>query len=163
MTVKELMDVATYCDIAEIIVRKEGHGQWMQGYRIGENAVIYPSELTSEIRELKELKEYTSPTIALTHGEEVELSKNGIIGQMPMKIICKSCHKLPDYIGKLEVCSFQPRHVPGFHKEQLTHNEFALEIECYPNNYEEIVEIKESKNKELPVQMNITDYIEETV
>lgn len=132
MTVQELLDVMSFCDLVEIVIRKTGHGQWIQGFRIGKEAVIYPSEVTAEIREMKDIKEYRSPRVCLEDGEIIDCR----VGfHLPMKVICRDCHKLPEQIGRLEVCSALPRHVPEFHGAQLTHNEFSLEINCYPDDY----------------------------
>lgn len=160
MTVKELIDAAPFCDVVEIVVRKEGHGQWIQGYRIGVNAKIYPSEITAEIRELKGLKEYWNPPIPLEYGEEIDFNRIGLLKNLPMRVICKDCHKLPDYIGRLEVSSYQPRHIPSYHKDQLTHNDFDLDINCYPDNYAPMIEAAESKTEQLPGQMSIEEFLE---
>lgn len=157
MTVQELLDAADYCDIIEVIVRRHGHGKWLQGYRVGRCAKIFPSEITAEVREIKGLKEYsdTLHDVPLKAGEVVDVMN---VGFLPMKVICKDCHKLPPQIGNLEVCDFQPRHIPSFHKNQLTHNEFALDINCYPDNYTPMVEVKESVNDQLEGQISIFDY-----
>lgn len=132
MTVQELMDVMSFCDLLEVTVRKTGRGQWIQGYRIGKDAKIFPSEQSKEMREERGLKFYENKTLYLEDGAEVDVKK-GI--NLPMKIICKDCHKLPEYIGNLEVCDALPRNVPQFHKDALTHNNFALDVDCYPDNY----------------------------
>ena len=132
MTVQELMDVMSFCDLLEVVVRKTGHGQWVQGYRIGKEAKIFPSEQTAEMRESRGLKSYENKTIYLEEGTEVDI-KRGF--DLPMKVICKDCHKLPEYIGNLEVCDALPRNVPQFHGDNLTHNSFALDVDCYPDNY----------------------------
>jgi hypothetical protein len=49
MTVKELIDVSPSCDIVEIVIRNEG--KWVQGYRVGKNAQIYPCEYSVEALE----------------------------------------------------------------------------------------------------------------
>lgn len=151
MTVQELLDTMPCCDLVEIVVRKTGHGQWIQGYRVGKNAMIYPSEVSAEIRELKGMKEYHSHRVDLEEGEIVDV-KVGF--HLPMKVICKDCHKLPDHIGRLEVCSVQPRHIPFFHNDQLTHNEFSLNINCYPDCFipDRFVEARETKR--IPDTMN---------
>lgn len=160
MTVKELIDAAPFCDVVEIVVRKEGHGQWIQGYRVGSRAQIYPSEVTAEIRELKGLKEYHSPSVPLNDGEIIDFEKYGLMSRMKMRVICKSCHKVPDYIGRLEVCEFMPRHVPSFHKGNLYHNDFSMEINCYPDNYAPMIEAAEAKTEQLPGQMSIEEFLE---
>lgn len=157
MTLQELLDASPFCDSIEVIVRKEGHGMWIQGYRIGKNANIYPSEITAELRELKGLKEYGSTSAYLDEGEEVDVK---IGSHLPMKVICKDCHKLPNNIANLEVCSIQPRHIAYLHKDIMTHNEYSLEVFCYPDNYvtEKRIETKEDAN--LIGQMDIFGYLE---
>jgi hypothetical protein len=146
MTVKELLDAAIFCDIAEIIVRKDGGGQWIQGYRIGKDAKIYPSEVTAEMREAKEIKEYPAPAIKLKEGEAIEFSKTGLSKELPMKVICKDCRTcLPEEIGRLKVNRFQPRHIPSFHKDQATHNDYELEIDCYPEETTPMIEVSGQK------------------
>lgn len=158
MTVQELLDCMPNCNLVEIVIRKTGHGQWIQGYRIGKEAKIYPAEVNAEIREIKGLKEYTSPRVDLNEGEIVDVERGF---HLPMKVICKDCHKLPDHIGGLEVCSALPRHVPFFHKDALTHNDFALDINCYPDGFipEKIIEAKETPQiRSLEGQMCIEDF-----
>ena len=158
MTVQELLDTMPACDLVEIVVRKTGHGQWIQGYRIGKEAKVYPAEVTAEIRELKGLNEYKSPPVYLEKDEIIDC-KVGF--NLPMKVICKDCHKLPEHIGKLEVCSVLPRHVPYFHKNALTHNDFALDINCYPDGFipEKYIVAKETAQiSSLEGQMSIEDF-----
>lgn len=158
MTVQELVDAASFCDLIEVVVRKSGRGQWIQGYRVGKDAKIYPSEVTAELRELKGLKKYESKTLYLDEGEVIELKKSGF--NLPMKVICKECHKLPDYIGNLEVSFFQPRHIQTFHMDALTNNNFSMDIDCYPDNYVPLVEVKEVKEKiaQIDGQMSLEDW-----
>lgn len=168
MTVGELINAATFCDIAEIIVRKGGNGQWVQGYRIGKNAKIFPSEVTAEIRERHGLRKLDCSTISLKEGEQEEFCKAGF--KMPMKVICSDIHKnyISEDILNLEVCSFQPRNIPHFHRDALTHNEFALDVNCYVP--EEGIPVREAKPKkekkaavdnddELPGQMRIEEFL----
>lgn len=133
MTVQELMDVMAFCDLLEVVVRKTGRGQWIQGYRIGKEAKIFPSEQTIEEIETRSFRSYDHRCINLEEGQEIDI-KRGY--DCPMKVICRDCHKLPEYIGRLEVCDALPRHVPQFHGEALTHNDFTLDVNCYPDNYE---------------------------
>lgn len=158
MTVQELVNTATFCDLIEVIVRKNGHGQWIQGYRVGKDVKIYPSEVTAELREINDLKVYETKTIYLNEGEIIDLKRGGF--NLPMKVICKDCHRLPDAIGNLIVCSFQPRHIPIFHKDALTSNNFSMYIDCYPDNYIPLVEVREVKEKieQLEGQMSIEDW-----
>ncbi len=144
MTVKELLDAAIFCDLTEIIVRQDGGGKWIRGYRIGKDAKIYPGEVTAEMREARNIKEYPSPAIKLKENEVIEFCKPGILKELPMKVICKDCRaSLPEDVGRLKVKRFQPRHVPSFHKNQLTHNDYELEIDCYPEETIPRIEVRE--------------------
>lgn len=164
MTVRELIEAAPFCDTLEIVVRERGHGKWIQGYRIGKNVEIYPCECRAEIREgniigrvLREIGEKKPP---LKDGEEKDIfcSMN-----LKMKVIKKDVVYLPDNVAQLQVCSFQPRHIPGYHKEQLTHNDFKLDICAYPEGWElekEQPETKDNVSKRIPGQMNLLDFME---
>lgn len=159
MTVQELMDAMIFCDLLEVVVRKTGHGQWIQGYRIGKEAKIFPAECTVEEWERRELRYVSRKTRYLEEGTEVDIRHGH---DLPMKVICKDCHRLPEYIGRLEVCSIQPRHIPQFHKEALTHNDFSVNIDCYPDNYvpERFIESKDVTNAQIEGQMDIMDLLE---
>lgn len=156
MTVQELMDAMPYCDLLEVVVRQTGHGKWVQGYRIGKEAKIFPSEYTIEEWEKHTFRKYSVKF--LEEGQEVDI-RHGY--DLPMKVICKDCHRLPGNIARLEVCSALPRHVPVFHKDALTHNAFALEVDCYPDGFipERAIESKEIVN-EIDGQMDIMDLLE---
>ena len=132
MTVKELMDAMPFCDLLEVVVRQTGHGKWIQGYRVGKEAKIYPSEYTVEEWEKHSFKSYDRKTRYLSEGTEVDIRH---CFDLPMKVICKDCHKLPENVGRLEVCDIVPRYVPRFHKDSVTHNNHSLEVNCYPDNY----------------------------
>lgn len=159
MTVQELMDAMPFCDLAEIVIRKTGHGQWIQGYRIGKNAKIFPSEYTVEEIEKRSFRSYERRIIHLEEGEEINI-KHGF--DLPMKVICRDCHKLPENVGRLEVCDIIPRNVPTFHGEALTHNNHSLEVNCYPDDFipERIVESKDVTVKQIDGQMDIMDLLE---
>lgn len=166
MTVKELIEAAPNCDSAEIVVREHGSGKWMQGYRIGKGIEMFPCEFTIEFQETldKSGKKYTygkhidgRQARHLTTGEvrDVYHSIN-----LPMKLIKKDVSKLPDIVANLQVCSFQPRHIPSFHKEQMTHNDFTLDINCYPEGFcPELVEekLKDKTSSEMDGQMSLFD------
>lgn len=161
MTVQELMNVMAYCDLLEIVVRKTGHGQWIQGYRIGKDAKVFPSEQTIEEIESRSFRRYDRKTIVLNEGQEVDLR---IGHNLPMKVICKDCHKLPDNIGRLEVCDVLPRNVPRFHGDALTHNSFALDVNCYPDNYtpEKYIPSKDITKEAIEDnQISIFDFMED--
>ena len=161
MTVKELIDAAIFCNVAEIVIRENGgHGRWIQGYRIGKEAKIYPSELTMEVRELMGLKAYQSGTYCCNEGEIFDIRKSA---HLPMKIICKDVHKLPEAIGALEVADFIPRKVYPIHKNNLISNSHELEIACYPVEAipDKFVECKVVQPEQLEGQMSIEDLLTE--
>lgn len=161
MTVQELMDVMFNCDLIEVVVRQTGFGKWIQGYRVGKDARIFPSEYTVEEWEKRNFMSYERRTVHLEEGAEVDI-RHGF--DLPMKVICKDCHKLPEYIGRLEVSHVIPRNVPRFHKDPLTHNNHSLEVVCYPDNYvpEKYIESKDVTTKKLngyEGQISIDDWL----
>lgn len=160
MTVKELIDVSPFCDLVEIVVRAHGHGTWVQGYRVGINAKLYPVNLSTKLREKYHLKSYQSSTIYLEEGQEIDCTQGP---HLPMKVICKKVTQIPDYIGKLTICDIQPRHIPEIHKDALTHNDFAYEIDCFPDGYTPESENEKEKaikeNKEIDGQLSIDEWI----
>lgn len=157
MTVKELIDVSSFCDLVEVVVRDHGHGKWIQGYTVGKNAKLCPCHWTSALREKYNVR--YNQTVYLEEGVE-EDAQMGNAG-LPMKIICKDVRKIPDYIGKLQVCEVQPRNIPHIHKDGLTHNDFAYDIDCFPDGYEEPKE----EPKEEPMmkgQLSVEDLLNGT-
>ena len=161
ITVKELVDFAPFCDAIEIVVREKGHGHWIQGYRISKHAEQWKTEHTVELQE----------KIKLGYGDKAPRLEDGEIRDvyhgynLPMKIIKRDVSKLPEYVAKLQVASFQPRHIPSFHREQMLHNEFSLDIDCYPDGYVPEVEKTQSNksdpNQQLEGQTNIFDFLED--
>lgn len=162
MTVKELVEAGTSCDCIEVVVREEGCRHWIQGYRVGKNVDVYPSEYSIEY--LEEKQRYES-----TYGDKMPRMRPSEIRElrrgrgMPIKVIKKDVHNLPDNIADLQVYDYQPRHIPSFHREQLTHNEFSLNVNCYPEGWqaEPIEESKVQKTGQLEGQMSIEDFLEE--
>lgn len=141
MTVKDLIDAALFCDALEIVVRENGNGEWIQGYRISKYAEQFKCEYTIELqekidkagkREIVKVRGWGNKMPCLSK-DEIRDVFHGF--NLPMKIIKKDISKTPEHIANLKVCSFQPRHIPSFHKEQLTHNEFSLEISCFPEGF----------------------------
>lgn len=153
MTVGELVEAGFFCENIEVVVRKNGTGNWIQGYRVGKDACIYPSEQRAEVREIKY---FNTGIERLKNGQEVDIKKGY---GLPMKVIAKSVEKLPEYIRKLQVAHYQPRHIHSIHGDALTHNSFDLDISCYPEGWEK-EEIKvEKKADVIEGQMNILDFI----
>lgn len=131
MTVRELIDVSPFCDLIQIVVRD--NGKWVQGYRVGKDAHIYPSEIRKEVLEKNNL-EIGRGGAWLEDGQEVDLDIQ-FNSHNPMKVICKDVMKTPDYIGNLKIQYIQPRHIPSLHGNALTHNDFSFDIDCYPDGY----------------------------
>jgi hypothetical protein len=157
MTVKELIEVSPYCDTAEIIIREHGHGRWLQGFRIGKMVKIYPCDKCTEYRK-KLAKDDQRGWIYLDKGVEVDVE---VCRDLPMKVICKDVSKIPEHIANLQICSAQPRHIPQYHKDGLTHNDFAFEIDCYPDGFVMPTEEKrEKKEEQLEGQTSIEDFLE---
>ena len=154
MTVKELIKVSPSCDLVEITVREHGHGRWIQEYRIGKNAAVYPSEITEKLKERYQIQ--TRKRIDLKPGDEVD----AMVYNYPVKVICRDVSKIPENIGRLKICTVQPRHIPGFHKEAMMHNDFSYEINCYPDGYTLEPKKKEKpQDDDLDGQMNIIDFL----
>jgi len=164
MTVKELVDAAIFCDLVEVVIRENGgHGKWIQGYRIGKEAKIYPSELTLEVRELMGLKSYQSGIYDCKEGDVLDIRRSA---HLPMKVICRDCHKMPEAIGNLEVADFIPRSVPHLHRNSLISNNHELEIACYPVDVipDKFVESKDTTAKainNIEGQMSMEDWMNE--
>lgn len=164
MTVGELIEAATTCDVVEVIVRENGYGKWIQGYQIGKDIDRYPSFQSLEYIELIRSKEHyisfqEERKKHLSPGEEMD----GYHGcKLPMKLIRKDVSKLPDSVKDLTVSYFQPRHIPSFHRDAMTHNEFQLDICCYPEGWEpeKVIEEKDPEESELEkMQISIEEWL----
>lgn len=160
MTIRELLEVSPFCDTIEAVIRKNGCGQWLQGYRVGKEVRVYPIEQSREFIELKGLNQYDRSSYRLAPNEIIDVLRGG--NNLKMKIICKEPLKAPNEILDLEISHIQPRHIPMYHKEALTHNEFSYDIDCYPPAYRieiQDTEKKEIVDKQLEGQTNIFDFI----
>jgi len=160
MTVSELIEAATSCDVAEVVVRENGFGRWLQGYRIGKEIERYPAfqslESIEKIR-LGQMSYCQQEKRTIKPGAEVD----GYHGcKLPMKLIRKDVNKLPEGVKNLTVSYFQPRHIPSFHRDQMTHNEFQLDICCYPEGWEPEEVIEDTNESELEkMQLSIDDWL----
>ena len=146
MTVKELIDVSPFCDFVEIIIRENGCSRWIQGYEIGVNADVGKYDLTLDYKRHVHIK----------NGQEIDVL---VHDRLPKRVIRKDVKKIPDYIGNLQICAVQPRHIPVIHKETLTHNDFAYEINCFPKDFVK-PEIKTNETEIMKGQMSISDFLE---
>lgn len=115
----------------EIVIRENGDSKWIQGYRVGEDAAIYPYEKRVELIEAG-IKDDQHKTQRLRAGQIKDILK---IGNLKMKVIAKKVKNAPDYIKELEICHAIPRRIYQLHGEQLFNNTFDLEINCYPCGY----------------------------
>ena len=158
MTVKELIDVSPSCDLVEVTVRENGCGKWIQGYRVGKDAKLFPVNLTKEVREKYHLQSYQSKTIPLEEGDEIDCI-NG--WDLKMKVICRDVRRLPDNVANLQVSHVQPRHIPSFHREALTNNEFAYDIDCFPDGYVPEIEQPKEKSLQMDGQMTFDEWMED--
>lgn len=141
----------------EVIIRD--HGKWVYGYRIGENAAIYRCEHCAEYQELR--GQFGVNWLQLKPGQSAEVTNWGSI---KTKVICCEVSKAPKEVLELEVNYYQPRHIPEFHKEQLTHNDFAMEIVCYPpDNLDQVnarIEAAQKKDDGMEGQMSLDQFYE---
>ena len=126
MTVRELIECAYFVKNVEIEVRDKG--KWIQGYRIGPDAAIYIYEECAEYQELR--GKFGTDRYKLKPEEEADVYKQR--HELPMKVMCIDPRKAPKKILDLRVTYYQPRHIPSFHGEALTHNDFDLNIVVYP-------------------------------
>jgi len=159
MNVKELVSAAPNCDSVEIVVREHGSGRWIQGYRVGKDIEQFPCEYSIEVREAIDGHKYTKH---IDGRSEKRLNKGEIRDvlhgmNLPMKLIKKNVEHLPDNVAQLQVCSFQPRHIPSFHREAMTHNEFTLDINCYPEGWKPEPPKVEKTSDDIEGQMNLFD------
>lgn len=155
MKVRELIELSPFCDTVEVIVRESGCGKWIQGYRISKNAKLFPANLTAEIIDKYSLESWHQ-TVHLKRGEEVDTVHGA--RALPMKVICKDVRRIPDYIGNLTIHSIQPRHIPSYHKEALTHNDFDYDINVYPEDF--VPEVEKTKQEEpMTGQMSIEEFL----
>lgn len=157
MTVKELIAVSPFCDFVQIVVRNHGCGRWIQGYRIGKEAKLYPVNCTREILEKYNLQSHQRQTIPLNEGDEIDCEHGR---GLPMKVICKDVSKIPDNVANLTVAFVQPRHIPEIHREQLTHNNYEYDIDCFPDSYVPEPKEKQEKTETLDGQMTFDEWLE---
>ena len=163
MTVRDLVECSLFLKNMEIVVRENGGGKWLQGFRIGKDASIYPLEACAEHREERGL--FGTDYYKLKEGETVEV-KRWTWQTVPIKVMCIEPKKAPKEILDLVVKDYQPRHIPSLHGEALTHNDFDLDIDCYPPDqaeklavFREVQEIEKKDDDQLAGQMNIEDFL----
>lgn len=155
MTVRDLVEHATFVKNVEIVIRTTGESsRWIQGYRIGKDAKIYPYESRVEQR-----SSYHK-IINLKPGEEADI-KHANNPQLPMKVIAVEPSKMPKDIADLEVRWYQPRHLWQLHGEQLTNNDFDLDIVCYPpDRIPELKQKDDKQSEDIDGQLSLDEFFE---
>lgn len=169
MTIRELVECAPDLEGMEIVVRENGGGRWFQGYRISKNARLYPADMTIEHRELHpwlDEQERLRHGVSVPSGEIVDVQHGWAGNPLPIKVMCIDPRKAPKEILDLEVKWYLPRNIPSIHGNKLFHNEFSLEINCYPPERQEKLadycEVNESKiDDQLDGQMSIEEFLGE--
>ena len=158
MTVRDLVEHATFVKNVEIVIRTTGESaKWIQGYRIGAQAKIYPYESRAEVRCAASQPHKTE---FLKPGEEADI-KHSDDPKLPMKVIAVEPSKMPKNIADLEVRWYQPRHLWQLHGEQLTHNDFDLDIVCYPPDRIPDPKQKDDKQSEdIDGQLSLDEFFE---
>ena len=157
MTVRDLVTCAQFLKNIEVVVRENGGGCWIQGFRIGPDAKIYKYEYCVENRER------IDRCINLKEGETIDVERwHGGEHPCPVKAMCISPSKAPADVLDLVVCYYLPRHIREYHNDL----EFDLEINCYPPEQIEKLaayrEVKETKSDDqLEGQMSIEDFLGE--
>lgn len=169
MTVRDLVECAHSLEGMEIVVRENGGGKWIQGFRISPKAKLYPSDITIEHKELHpwiDEKELNRHGQLVPEGEIVDVKRGTFLSQMPIKVMCIEPKKAPNYILDLEVKYYLPRNIPTIHGSKLFNNDFSLEINCFlPERqeklaeYREIIEDKQDDDGQLAGQMCIEDFL----
>ena len=160
MTVRDLVECAYFVKNIQIIIRENGGGRWFQGFRIGKDAMLYKYEHCAEHREQRGM--FGTDLYKLKDGEILDTTT---VYNLPMKVMCIEPKKAPKEVLDLVVHHYQPRHIPSFHGEALTHNDFDLNIDCFPPErqeklaeYREIVEDKVD-GEQIAGQMSIEDFL----
>lgn len=152
MNVGELIEVCGE-DLKNIEVVVRDNGKWVQGYRIGKDAEVYPYEKRVELIEAG-IKDDYHKTIRLKKEQIADVLK---IGGLKMKVIAKRVSNAPDYVKALQVEYIIPRHIREIHGEQLFHNAFDLDITCYPEGFVPREEPKRETKEEPLQQLSIFD------
>ena len=164
MTVRDLVSCAPELEGMEIVVRENGGGKWIQGFRISSKAKLYPADMTIEH---KELHPWIDENERLRHGQRVpegeivDIRTGTLLSQLPIKVMCIEPRKAPKDVLDLEVRWYLPRNIPTVHGERLFHNSFSLEINCYPPERQEKLAMYREVDEQREGQMNIEDWFRE--
>lgn len=166
MIVKDLLDAGgDNVEGLQIMVRENGGGSWIHGYRISENERLYPAVTRIENQEAfpwisKKDYGFNCP---IPKGSELRVYE-AMRDNLPIDILCVSPRKAPKQVLMLEVKHFIPRNLPTVHGDKLFNNKFELEIDCYPPEHiEKLAVFKEVAeiNEQLEGQMCLEDFMKE--
>ena len=159
MTVRDLIECSYFVKNIEVVIRENGGGTWIQGFRIGTDAMLYRYEQCAEHREERGM--FGTELYKLKDDEILNVKT---CHNLPMKIMCIEPKKAPKEVLDLVVHHYQPRHIPYIHGESATHNDFDLNIDAFPPermeklaDYREVIETK--LDDQLEGQMSIEDFI----
>lgn len=168
MTVRDLVQGAGYdLEGLQIRVRENGGGKWIHGYRISQNARLYP--ITSRI-EYREKYPWIEKNTFRGNGyncpvpEGVKLTIYEDFKDYPIEVMCIEPKKAPKQVLDLEVKYFLPRNVPAIHGDRFTSNKYSLEIDAFaPEQREKLAVYREVEDKQvddqLAGQMTIEDFL----
>ena len=153
MTVGELVPLFPFLKRLDVVVRETGHGKWVYGWRIMEDAEIFPAE--NFVDKDKDPRTHHLGCVPLESigVKEVEV-QNGI--GIKLKVIDRAPRKMPKEVAALQICDIVPRGIRSL--SSLDHD---LEINCYPDGYEpEVVKAnKAAGDDQLYGQMDISDIL----
>lgn len=125
MTLKELIDVSN-CKAFEVVIRKDGCGEWIYAYKIGEKVQVGKYDYYKNSNgELRASGRFFRPD------KEIEVSRHD--GRCKCLIIPKPISKLPKKIWELKVASFRYGIVV---EDTIQHSYDCLAIECFPEGFE---------------------------
>lgn len=174
MTVGELVELSPFCELLEVIIRKEGHGQWIYGYRIGKDVEIYPAEYSAEVQELRSLKEYTpynnKQIVKLKEGDVFQVTTEymPLRNDMKMEVICKDVHtRLPKKVADLEICTIRPAKVHMKSKiGDWNSSDHTYLLDCFPPAQGIRIETRQQASKPCEIedsgQMTLEDLMRAT-
>ena len=155
MTVRDLVECAWCLEGIEIVVRENGGGRWIQGFRVSPHAKIYSYEACAEHRE--DRNQFGFGLVHLKEGEVVDVMTSS---NLPMKVFCVDPKKAPKDVLDLVVNHYQPRNIPSIHGDIMTHNDFCMEINCFPpEQTEKLAVYREIIDDQIEGQMSIEEFL----
>ena len=124
MTIRELIEKTIFCDYLEITIRKDGEGEWIYQYKVGEDAT------TSRFEEILIDGKWRSTEKCFKPNQALEFRE--VIGggrYLPGRIIPKDPKKAPKEVLDLELNEFQAMTV--FSKR----NRWGIFATAYPKGW----------------------------